>query len=92
MLLLPFFPLATVIVGMFSITYVRCDEFECADVMQDVLECDAMRCYDDCGFGCFCCTVCHDRDPPTYEHNDNDVLYDDSSKEVRSQYYYSKKS
>ncbi len=82
MLLLPFFPLATVLVGMFSITYVRCNEFECADLMQDMLNCDACSCYEDGGFGCFCCTVCHD--------NDNQ-LYDDSSEEFRS-HYHSKKS
>jgi len=81
MLLLPFFPLATVLVGMFSITYVRCNEFECMDVMHDVLECDVCWCYEEGGFGCFCCTVCHSPE----------LLHDDSSEEFRSQ-YHSKKS
>jgi len=85
MLLLPYFPLATVLVGMFSMTYVKCHEFDCTDVMHDMLNCDACSCYEDGGFGCFCCTVCHD--PPTCD----DQLYDDSSEAFR-QHYYSKKS
>ena len=86
MLILPYFPLVTVLVGMFSITYVRCDEFECADIMQDTLNCDACSCYEEGGFGCFCCTVCHDP-PPTCDCQ----LHDDSSEEFRS-HYHSKKS
>ena len=64
MLLLPFFPLATVLMGMVVITSVKCTEFECTDIVQDCLDCD-----DECGFACCCC--CHD--------DDADVLYDDSS-------------
>ena len=78
-MLLPFFPLVTVLVGMVSITCVRCHDFDCMDVMQD---CDACWCYEEGGFGCFCCTVCHDHD---------NQLHDDSSEEFR-QYYHSKKS
>ena len=81
MLILPYFPLVTVLVGLFSITYVKCHEFDCADVMQDTLNCDACSCYDDGGFECFCCTVCHS----------SELLHDDSSDEFR-QHYYSKKS
>ena len=82
MLILPYFPLATVLVGMFSITYVKCHEFDCTDIMQDTLNCDVCRWYEDGGFGCFCCTVCHNR---------VDQLHDDSSEEFRS-HYHSKKS
>jgi hypothetical protein len=81
-MLLPFFPLATVLVGIFSATYVRCDDFECTDIMHDTLNCDAVRCHDDGGFGCFCCTVCHDHDTPTCDCQ----LHDDSSEEFRSYY------
>ena len=81
MLILPYFPLATVLVGMFSITYVKCHEFDCTDIMQDTLNCDVCRWYEDGGFGCFCCTVCHSLE----------LLHDDSSDAFRSQ-YYSKKS
>ena len=79
MLILPFFPLATVLVGMFSITYVRCDEFECTDIMQDPLDCDA----------CCCCTVCHDHED---DHDDDDpnLYYDDSSDSFHA--HYAKKS
>ena len=75
-MLLPFFPLATALVSIFSITYVKCHEFDCTDIMQDTLNCDVCRCYDDGGFGCFCCTVCHDPE----------LLHDDSSEEFRSYY------
>ncbi len=63
-LLLPYFPLATVLMGMIVVTSVKCTEFEYADIVQDCLDCD-----DECGFACCCC--CHD--------DDADVLYDDSS-------------
>jgi hypothetical protein len=58
MLLLPFFPLATVLMGMVVITSVKCTEFECTDIVQDVADCDVCWCYEEGGFGCFCCTVC----------------------------------
>lgn len=81
MILLAYIPLATVLVGMVSITYVRCHDFDCMDVMHDVLACDVCRCYEDGGFGCLCCTFCEN----------SEQLYDDSSDAFRS-YYYSKKS
>jgi hypothetical protein len=86
MILLAYIPLATVLVGMISITYVRCHDFDCTDVMQDVLACDVCRCYEDGGFGCLCCTctVCENSEQ-------SEQLYDDSSDAFRS-YYYSKKS
>ena len=77
-MLLPFFPLATVLVGMFSVTCVRCYDFDCMDIMQDTRNCDVCRCYDDVGFGCFCCTVCHSPES----------LHDDSSEEFRSYYLF----
>ena len=76
-MLLPFFPLVTVLVGMVSITCVRCHDFDCMDVMQD---CDACWCYEEGGFACCCCTVCHSPE----------LLHDDSSDAFHS--YYSKKS
>lgn len=83
MIFLPYLPLATVVVSIFSITYVKCHEFDCMDVMQDILTCDVCSCYEDGGFGCFCCTVCEN----------SDVLHDDSSDAFRAHYYsYSKKS
>lgn len=87
MIFLAYVPLATVLVGMFSITYVRCHDFDCMDVMQDISNCDVCRCYEDGGFGCLCCTctVCEK----------SEQLHDDSSDAFRSHYYsysYSKKS
>ena len=54
MLLLPFFPLATVLMGMVVVTSVKFTEFECADIVKDTLECDGCGCC--CGCGCGCCT------------------------------------
>jgi|MesohylFT_1024984.scaffolds.fasta_scaffold38415_1 hypothetical protein len=82
MLLLPFFPLATVLMGMVVITSVKCTEFECTDIVQDCLDCDVCWCYENGGCACCCCTACHDPDA------DNDD-YDDSSE---SFYAYAKKS
>ena len=85
MLLLPFFPLATVLMGMVVITSVKCTEFECTDIAQDCLDCDVVWCYENGGCACCCCsccTACHDHDA------DNDD-YDDSSE---SFYAYAKKS
>ena len=64
-MLLPFFPLATVLMGMVVVTSVKFTEFECADIVKDTLECDGCGCC--CGCGCGCC-------------EDVDyMLYDDSS-------------
>ena len=80
-MLLPFFPLTTVMVGMFVITTVKCNKFDCMDIVQDTLECDVCWCYENGGFACCCCTVCHDND-------DDDQLHDDYSQSFQS--YYSK--
>lgn len=82
MIFLPCIPFAGALVGIFSIAFVKCHDFDCADVSQDILNCDVCRCYEDGGFGCLCCTVCENSDP----------LYDDSSDAFRSYYYHSKKS
>jgi hypothetical protein len=82
MLLLPFFPLTTVMVGMFIITTVKCNKFECVDIAQDVVECDACWCYENGGFACCCCTACHNDDnEDADDHDDSNEaqLYDDSS-------------
>ena len=76
MLLLPFFPLATVLMGMIVVTSFKFTKFEFADIVQDTADCD-----DECGVLCCCC-----HEPPTV---DNHILYDDSSE---SFYAYAKKS
>ena len=58
MLLLPFFPLATVLMSMVVLTTVKFTHFECADIVEDTLDGDVCWCYEEGGFGCFCCTVC----------------------------------
>lgn len=58
MLFLPLVPLMTVLTSIFFIT--ANNEFECADIVQDSLDCDVCWCYEEGGFGCFCCTACHD--------------------------------
>ena len=55
-MLLPFFPLATVLMGMVVVTSVKFTEFECADIVKDTLECDV------CGCGC-----CEDVDYMLYD-------------------------
>jgi|LakMenEpi03Aug12_release.lakeMendotaPanAssembly.Ray.scaffolds.fasta_scaffold00827_17 hypothetical protein len=86
MIFLTYLPLATALVGMFSITYVKCHDFDCMDVMHDIWDCDVCRCYENGGFGCLCCTVCENSDQ-------SEQLHDDSSDAFRSHYYsYSKKS
>ena len=66
MLFLPLVPLITAIISMCVITATSdCNEFECADIVKDTLECDGCGCC--CGCGCGCC-------------EDVDyMLYDDSS-------------
>ena len=77
-MLLPFFPMATVLMG--SICIIASDilypKFEWVGLMEDTADCD-----DECGFACCCC-----HDPPI---DDNDILYDDSTD---SFYAYAKKS
>jgi len=74
MLLLPYFPLATVLVGMFVVTSVKCNEFECADIVQDCVDCDVVWCYENGGCACCCCSCCTVNDPGAEE-----PLYDDDA-------------
>jgi hypothetical protein len=61
MFFLPFLPLTTVMVSIFVLTVKpKCYEFDCVDLMQDSLDGDVCWCYEEGGFGCFCCTACHD--------------------------------
>ena len=90
MLLLPFFPLATVLMSGICILASDikcCTRVECADIVQDTLECDLCWCYKECGFACgfCCCCCCYDAD------HDADMLYDDSSDSFH-RHVYSKKS
>lgn len=82
---LPFVPLVTVLTSIFVITSVKCNDFECADLVQDS---DMCWCYEEGGFGCLCCTVCHDDhdDDHDYAHVN---CYDDSSDSFHA---YAKKS
>jgi len=82
-MLLPFFPLTTVIMSIFVITSVKFTKFECVDLVNDTLDCDVCWCYENSGFGCCCCTVCHDDD------DDPNLYYDDSSESFHA---YAKKS
>jgi hypothetical protein len=98
-MLLPFLPLTTVIMGMVVITNVKFTTFECGDLVKDTLDCDACWCYETGGgFGCCCCTVCHDHeddhaDDHADDHEDDDpnLYYDDSSESFHA-YVYAKKS
>ena len=85
MLLLPFLPLATVLMSMVVLTTVKFTTFECADIVEDTLDCDVCWCYENGGFGCCCCTVCHDADDA------DDADYDDSSESFHN-HVYAKKS
>ena len=88
MLLLPFFPLATVLMSGICIlaSDVKCcTRVECADIVKDTLDCDVCWCYENGGFGCCCCTVCHDADDA------DDADYDDSSESFHK-HVYAKKS
>ena len=89
MLLLPFFPLATVLVSgvcIIASDIKCCTRVECADIVQDTLECDLCWCYKECGFACGCCCS-HDHDTD----HDADMLYDDSSDSFH-RHVYAKKS
>ena len=91
MLLLPFFPLATVLVSgvcIIASDIKCCTRVECADIVQDTLECDLCWCYKECGFACGCC-CCYDADHDT--DHDADMLYDDSSDSFH-RHVYAKKS
>lgn len=83
-MLLPLFPLATVLMSMVVLTTVKFNTFECTDIMKDTMDCDVCWCYDNGGFGCCCCTVCHDADT-------DDADYDDSSESFHK-HVYAKKS
>lgn len=83
-MLLPFFPLATVLMSMVVLTTVKFNTFECTDIMKDTMDCDVCWCHENGGFGCCCCTVCHDADA-----DDDD--YDDSSESFHK-HVYAKKS
>ena len=84
MLLLPFLPLATVLMSMVVLTTVKFNTFECTDIVQDSLNCDVCWCYEEGGFGCCCCCCCHD-------HDADDAVYDDSSESFHK-HVYAKKS
>lgn len=72
-LLLPYFPLATVLMSSICIfaSEIKCTEFACIDIVQDVANCDVCWCYENGGCACCCCMVCHDAEDPLY---DDDVL------------------
>jgi hypothetical protein len=76
--LLPFFPLATVLMSSVCIfaSDVTCTEFTCTDIVQDVADCDVCWCYENGGCACCCCMVCHDAD------YDPDTLHDDATTTV----------
>ncbi len=90
MLLLPFFPLATVLMGSICIiaSDIKCTEFECADIVHDTLDGDVCWCYENGGFGCCCCTVCHNDDDDD-DVDDPNTYYDDSCESFHA---YAKKS
>jgi hypothetical protein len=87
-MLLPFFPLATVLMSMVVLTTVKFNTFECTDLVKDTMDCDVCWCYDNGGFGCCCCTVCHDADDADDADDDD---YDDSSESFHK-HVYAKKS
>jgi len=91
MLLLPFFPLATVLMGsicIFASDLKCCTRVECADIVQDTLECDVDWCYENGGFACCCCTGCHNDDDDD-DDDDPNTYYDDSCESFHA---YAKKS
>ena len=94
LMLLPFLPLTTVIMGMIVITNVKFTTFECGDLVKDTLDCDACWCYETGGgVGCCCCTVCHDHEDDHEDDDDDDpnLYYDDSSDSFHA-HVYAKKS
>jgi len=89
MLLLPFLPLATVLMSMVVLTTVKFNHFECTDIVKDTLDGDVCWCYENGGFGCCCCTVCHDADDAECDDDDPNTYYDDSCESFHA---YAKKS
>ena len=85
LILLPFVPLITVLFGMAAVS-ITWEDFDLSDIVQDTLDCDVCWCYEEGGFGCFCCTMCHDARKCKY---DRATLHDDSSNAFQS---YAKKS
>lgn len=88
LVLLPFVPLITVLVGMGAVS-ITWEDFDCTDIVQDALDCDVCWCYEEGGFGCFCCTMCHNDAHKCNCDYDHEVLHDDSSDAFKS---YAKKS
>lgn len=90
-LLLPFLPLTTVVVGMFVITSVKFTEFDCIDLVKDTLDGDICWCYENGGCACCCCMVCHNPDDSADDDAlcEDNTLYDDSSDSFHA---YAKKS
>ena len=68
MLLLPFFPLATVLMSCVCIfaSEIKCTEFACTDIVQDVAERHLCWCYEEGGVGCSCCNVRRDDSADAY--------------------------
>lgn len=90
-MLLPFLPLTTVIMGMIVMTNVKFTTFECADLVKDTLDCDVCWYYETGGgVGCCCCTVCHDHEDDD-DDDDPNLYYDDSSDSFHA-HVYAKKS
>ena len=94
-MLLPFLPLTTVFIGMFVVTSVKCTDCECNDLVRDSLDGDICWCYEEGGFGCFCCS-CNICSSPHYATHattcDIDAVYDDSSQPFHAIVTHSKKS
>jgi hypothetical protein len=92
-MLLPFLPMTTVILGMIVITSVKFHKVDCVDLVKDTLDCDVCWCYDEGGFGCCCCTVCHkDADDKDADDKDDPHTYYDDSSDSFHAYVYAKKS
>lgn len=88
-MLLPFLPLTTVLVGMFVITSVKFTKVDWVDLMKDTMDCDVCWCYENGGFGCCCCMVCHNDDNDDNDDNDPNTYYNDSCESFHA---YAKKS
>ena len=62
MIFLSFVPLITVLTSICILTAEpKFHDYECADLVQDSLDCYVCWCYEEGGCGFFCCTACHDR-------------------------------
>jgi len=83
MIFLSLVPLITVLTSICVLTVEP--KLHCADLVEDSLDCDVCWCYEEGGFGCFCCTACH-----KHHHKcDEDDEHDDSSESFHA---YAKKS